>query len=163
MANIKTLIFLRPFTVRNPTLEKQTAFLERELVNKTECAELGEIYSTGMLQGEKLHEFIKQKIADNSPEWIIAEGESATAAIAFTGVKKILINPRVTEQTIEKCKCVYEDFDYNHTTGFFSESYESDYERFHAISDNVLLKLGYDELTLFFLKELIEEYLEGAE
>lgn len=43
----QTLIFLKPFSIKNPTLDEQNDFMMTEIVNEVECAGLGRIYNNG--------------------------------------------------------------------------------------------------------------------
>ena len=87
----QTLIFLKPFTIKNPTLDEQNEFILLEIVNEVECAQLGTIYNNDKLYGKGLYEFINKEARRLKPEWIVAEGESATVALAIKKQKKILI------------------------------------------------------------------------
>lgn len=84
----KTLIFLKPFTLKNPTLDQQNAFMVRENVNEVECADLGRIYNNDDLYGKDIQEFIINKVEALRPEWIIAEDECATATLKMRHQKK---------------------------------------------------------------------------
>lgn len=84
----KTLIFLKPFTLKNPTLDQQDEFITRESVNMVECADLGKIYNNDDLYGKDISEFITKKVEEFRPEWIIAEDECATVALKEKGTSE---------------------------------------------------------------------------
>ncbi len=155
----KTLIFLKPFTVKNPTLDQQTAFLMRENVNEVECADLGKIYNNDALYGKDISEFITNKVEEIHPEWIIAEGECATAALRLKRQKKILLNPKVSADDLNNVPESARQF----TFGFFDDRHEQDYERFLAVYPHAALFPQDDNLTLFTIKEIVQEIIETEE
>lgn len=159
MKKEKVLIFLRPFSIKNPTLEEQNAFMGREIVNEVEYAELGEIYSNEVLYGKNLNEFIRKTVKKKHPEWIVAEGASATAAVGIRNQKKILINPKVCYEDLNSVS----GFDRQKTFAFFDGCHEQDYERFQSVYLNSALFPGDDNLSLFTIKEMVQSVIETEE
>lgn len=152
----KTLIFLQPFTIKNPTADQQTTFLIRENVNEVECADLGQIYTNEDFYGEDIQEFITKKVEELRPEWIIAEGECATIALGLKYQKKILINPTVSTDDLNNVPETARQY----TCGFFDDRHEQDYERFQAVYPNAAWFPEDDNLTLFTIKETLQEIIE---
>lgn len=42
---MNNLIFLKPFSIKNPTLDEQNDFMMTEVVTEVECADFGTIYN----------------------------------------------------------------------------------------------------------------------
>lgn len=152
----KTLIFLKPFTIKNPTRDQQNAFMMRENVNEVECADLGMIYSNKDLYDKDITEFISNKVKEIHPEWIIAEGECATAALKLKHQKKILLNPTVSTDDLNNVS----EIALQHTFGFFDDRHELDYERFQSVYSNAAWFPQDDDLMLFTIKEIVQEIIE---
>lgn len=155
----KTLIFLKPFTIKNPTLDEQNAFMMRETVNELECAGLGTIYNNDQLYGKNLSEFIVQEVKRLRHEWIVAEGQCATVAQTLKNQKKILINPQVSFDALNN---VPEHMRQN-TFGFFDDRHEQDYERFLTVYPHAAWFPQDDDLMLFTIKEAVQSITEGGE
>lgn len=155
----KTLIFLKPFTIKNPTLDEQNAFMMREIVNEVECADLGQIYNNEQLHGKDVAEVIREAVAEHHPEWIVAEGECATAALKLKNQKKVLLNPKVMFEDLNN---VPEHTSQN-TFGFFDDRHEPDYERFQSVYPHAAWFPQDDDLTLFTIKEVVQSIIETGE
>lgn len=151
------LIFLKPFTNKRPTLDQQNRFLAIELIIETECAHLGRIYNNAELHGKNLASFIPDNIHKASPEWVIADGECATVALAMHDQKKILINPKVTDQDLDSVP----DFALENTYAYFDLGHERDYERMQTVYPNAVLMGFFDggsnTISLFDIMEMVEE------
>lgn len=159
MKKTSTLIFLKPFTTRNPTLDEQNAFIGREIVNEVECACLGEIYTSEVLYGKDLDEFIHTTVKEKHPEWVVAEGACATVAIGIRHQKKILINPRVSFEDLNNVS----EFDRQNTFAFFDDRHEQNYERFQSVFPHSAWFPDDDNLTLFTIKETVQTIIETEE
>lgn len=155
----KTLIFLRPFTLKNPTLNQQNEFMLRENVNEVECANLGRIYNNDDLCGIDISEFITDKVEEFRPEWVIAEDECATVALKMRRQKKILLNPNVN---IEDLNNVAEHTRQN-TYGFFDDKHAQDYERFLSVYPHAALFPEDNSLTQFTIKEIVQNIIDTEE
>lgn len=57
------LVFLRPFTIENPTLEQQNSFMFCEIINEMECGIKGKFYTNDVLYGKDLEAFIREEVA----------------------------------------------------------------------------------------------------
>lgn len=159
MKKAKTLIFLRPFTIKNPTLDEQNAFMGREIVNEMECADLGEIYSNEVLYGKDLNEFIRDTVKAKHPKWIVAEGKSASVALGIRNQKKVVINPKVSYDDLNNVS----EFDRQHTYAFFDDLHEQDYERFQTVYPHAAWFPEDDDLILFTIKETVQSIIETEE
>lgn len=155
----KNLVFLKPFTIKNPTIDEQNAFMMRENINEVECAHLGKIYNNDELYGKDIPEFITQKVNELRPEWIIAEGECATAALKLKRYKKILLNPKISTNDLNNVPESTRQF----TFGFFDTGHEQDYERFLSVYPHAAWFAEDDNLTLFTIKETVQEIIETEE
>lgn len=65
----QALIFLKPFSIKNPTLDEQNDFMMTEVVTEVECANLGKIYNNDVLHGKDLAAFIPEEIKVHNPQW----------------------------------------------------------------------------------------------
>lgn len=157
--NRKTLIFLKPFSIKNPTLDEQNAFMMRETVNEVECADLGTIYNSDQLYGKDLSEFIMQEVKRLKPEWIVAEGQCATVTLTLKNQKKILINPKVSFEALNDVP----EHTRQNTFGFFDDRHEHDYERFQSVYPHAAWFPQDDDLTLFTIKEAVQSIIETGE
>lgn len=153
----KALVFLKPFTIMNPTLDEQNAFMLREIVNEVECADLGRIYTNEQLYGHDIAAFINQKINHHHPEWVVAEGECATAAFHIRRQKKILINPKVTFDDLNNVS----EHTRQNTFGFFDDRHEQDYNRFQSVYPHAGWFPQTSGLTLFTIKDVVQSIMEG--
>lgn len=159
MKKKKVLIFLRPFTIKNPTLDEQNAFMCREIVNEVECADMGIIYSNEVLHCKDLNKFIRYTVKEKQPEWIVAEDASATVAFGIRHQKKILINPKVCFDDLNN----FSEYERRSTFAFFDESHEQDYERFQSVYPNAAWFLNYSDLTLSTIKGMVNTIIETEE
>lgn len=155
----KTLIFLKPFTIKNPTLDEQNAFMMREIVNEMECANLGKVYTNEHLHGKNIAEFINHTTAEYRPEWVVAEGECATAALKLKNQKKVLLNPKITFNDLNNIS----EHTRHSTFGFFDDRHEQDYERFQSVYPHAAWFPQDDDLTLFTIKEAVQSIIETGE
>lgn len=153
----KTLIFLKPFSIKNPTLDEQNDFMTTEIVNEVECDNLGKIYNNDMLHGRNLAAFIPEQIKENNPQWLIAVGECATVALNTRNQKKVVLNPKVGFEHLNNVSV----FDRENTYGFFDDRHEQDYERFQSVFPHVAWFPQDNNLNLFTIKEMVEEIING--
>ena len=119
----QALVFLKPFSIKNPTLDEQNNFMMTEIVNEVECANLGKIYNNDMLHGRDLATFIPEQIRENKPQWVVAVSQCATIALNIRNQKKVLLNPKVSYDHLNNVS----EFDREHTYGFFDDRHEQDY------------------------------------
>ena len=155
----KTLIFLKPFTLKNPTLDQQNEFILRENVNEVECESLGRIYTNDDLYGQDIQAFIVKNVEELRPEWIIAENECATVALKMKHQKKILLNPKVNFEDLNNVS----EPNRQNTFAFFDYKHEQDYERFLSVYPHAALFPEDNNLALFTIKEIVQEIIETEE
>ena len=153
----QALVFLKPFSIKNPTLDEQNNFMMTEIVNEVECANLGKIYNNDMLHGRDLATFIPEQIRENRPQWVVAVSQCATIALNIRNQKKVLLNPKVSYDHLNNVS----EFDREHTYGFFDDRHEQDYERFQTVCPHAAWFPQDDDLTLFTIKEIVEEIING--
>ena len=151
MEKYKTLVFLRPFTLKNPTLDQQNDFMIREIVNELECNIAGKFYTNDDLYGKDINIFIRAEIEKYKPEWVVAENESATVVLCLRNQKKILINPSVTYEDLNNVS----EFSRENTWGFFDQDHEGDYERFTTVFPNVAFFPRQYDISLYTVKDFI--------
>lgn len=128
-----------------------------EMIVQEECADLGKIYFSKDLEGKNIQEFIKNEVSNFKPDWVIAVGKSATAALTLKNQRKILLNPKVAKTDL--CKGV-SDFEKENTYIIIEEENDYYYER---------VKSTYPESYFFYCpdpnhnigmyKELIEDII----
>lgn len=156
---MKTLIFLKTFNIKNPTLYEQNDFMMREVVTEVECRDLGKIYNNDALHGKDLVKFIPEAVARERPDWIVAEGQCATVALSLKRQKKVLLNPKVTFDDLNNIP----EHTRQNTFGFFDDRHEQDYERFQSVYPHAAWFPQDDDLTLFTIKEAVESIIETGE
>ena len=154
---MNNLIFLKPFSIKNPTLDEQNDFMMTEVVTEVECANLGKIYNNDMLYGKDLAVFIPEEVKEHTPQWIVAVGQCATVALNLRNQKKVLLNPKVSYDHLNNVS----EFDREHTFGFFDDRHEQDYERFQTVFPHAAWFPQNDSLNLFTIKEMVEEIING--
>lgn len=155
--NKQVLIFLKPFSIKNPTLDEQNAFMMTEVINEVECASLGEIYNNSSLYGKDIAKFIPSEVKNKRPEWVIAVDQCATVALSIRHQKRVLINPSVSFDHLNNVS----SYDRENTYGFFDKNHEKDYERFQSVFPNVAWFINHEDLTLFTIKEMVQEIING--
>lgn len=154
---MNNLVFLKPFAIKNPTLDEQNAFMMTEIVNEVECANLGKIYNNDILHGQDLATFIPDQVRENNHQWVVAVGQCATVALDIRNQKKVLLNPKVSYDHLNNVS----EFDRENTYGFFDDRHEQDYERFQTVFPHASWFPQDDDLTLFTIKEMLEEIING--
>ncbi len=153
------LVFLRPFTIENPTLEQQNSFMFCEIINEIECGIKGKFYTNDVLYGKDLEVFIREEVAKFNPEWVVAENESATATLKLKRRKKILINPAVSFDDLNNIPEYYRQ----NTWGFFDRDHEKDYERFNTVYPHAAFFPCERDISIYAVKDVITTILECPE
>lgn len=145
----KTLIFLNPFTIENPTLEQQTDFLYEDLMASSALGKLGKMYDYKELPKtkEELRAFIEGKIMEEKPQWVVATDLSASVLAGIKIPNRILVNPAITFDDLNNVP----EHGSQTTHGFFDQSHEVDYERFCSVYPSAMLSLApemdYERIT----------------
>lgn len=155
----KTLIFLRPFDIENPTPDEQLDFIMQEAFTFVEYDKLGNVYNNAVLYGKDLRELMAQQIKELHPEWIVAEGKCASVAMSFRRQKRILINPRVTFNDLNNVS----EFTRKNTFGFFDKGHEKEYERFQTVYPNAIFYPTNKSISLLSVKDLVDPILDDPE
>lgn len=156
---MKTVIFLKPFNTKSPSCDEQNDFMTREIVNEAECKDLGIIYNNATLYGKDIAKFIKEEIAKERPDWIVAEEQCATVVLKMKRQKKVLLNPKVSLNDLNNVS----EHSRQNTYGFFDAHHELDYERFQSVYPHSAWFPEDNDLTLFTIKEMVESIIEGEE
>ena len=99
MKKINVLIFLQLFNLATPTPEDQMNFILCDTFCFGEYSEMGKVYDNASLYNKDLTEFIPAEIKRLKPNWIVAEGDSATVVLRLKRQKKVLINPRALKKS----------------------------------------------------------------
>lgn len=154
---MKTLIFLKPFNIKSPTRDEQNDFISREIVNEVECEDLGIIYNNASLYGKDIAQFIKNKITKERPDWIVAEDQCATIALAMKRQKKVLLNPEVSFNDLNNVS----EHSRQNTYGIFDAYHEQDYERFLSVYPHAVWFPEDKDLALFTIKGFVASIIKG--
>ena len=101
--------------------------------------------------------FIPQEVSAKHPDWDIAVGMCTTVALGIRRQMEVLLNPKVCYEHLNDVI----DFDRENTYGFFDDIYEPDYERFQSVFPHARWFPQDDNLTLFTIKEVVEEIING--
>ncbi len=154
--NEKVLFFLRPFTLKNPTTDQQTAFILQQTTTAVECSEIGPTFGNDDLFGHDIMEFISEKVKLYQPDCIVAENECASASLKLRKQKKILLNPTVTTEDLNNVT----DFSRQITIAFFDNLHWDDYERFLTAYPHGALNPEDDDLQLLNIGGFIKNILK---
>lgn len=154
---MNNLIFLKPFSIKQPTLDEQNAFMISEIINEVECAGLGKIYNSDILHDKNLAAFIPEQVKKYKPQWVIAISECATIALGIRNPKKVLLNPKVSYDHLNNVS----EFDRAHTFGFFDNRHEKDYDRFQTVFPRAAWLTQNENLNLSTIKEIVKEIING--
>ncbi|MDE6298067.1 MAG: hypothetical protein K2M10_00275, partial [Muribaculaceae bacterium] len=149
----RNLIFLKPFSIKNPNLDEQNDFMMTEIVTEVECSKLGRIYNNSSLYGKDLSAFIQEEVEAHNPQWVVGVGQCATIVLNIHNQKKVVLNPKVSYDHLNNVS----EFDREHTFGFFDDLHEKDYRRFLTVFPHAVWFPQSDNLNLFTIKEIVEE------
>ena len=128
----KVLIFL-PFTdQKNFREDEHPDFVITQLSISAILQQMGKVFNYQDIPARNIKEFIKTKIGVFRPDWIIAEGNSATALLELKLPNSILINPKVNADIIKEVPKEVRDSSF----GFFGKDFEKDYEIFQSVYPN---------------------------
>ena len=152
----RTLIFLRKFNIKNPTLDEQNAFMMTEIMDEVECKDLGTFITNEVLYDKDLITFIPETVKSENPEWVIAVEDSATIVLRLKRQKKILINPKVSFDDLNNVP----EFARQYTYGFFDQNHEEDYNRFQSVYPNSAWYLNLKNMSLFDIKDIAKGIIE---
>ena len=147
----KVLIFL-PFSSQKNVAEKGQPDLEMtRLSTSCELQEIGEVYIYKDIQGNNVKEFIQKKIEELGPDWVVAEGNGATALLELKFPNSIMINPKVDYGSLGEVTKEVKD----NSFGYFGMHFEKDYELFQSVYPNSAWYPAA-EISVLSLKSTIE-------
>lgn len=151
----RVLIFLKPFSIKNPTIDEQNSYLISLWADKAAMGKIGDFVDVNALQKLNYEKEVRRVVAEQKPYWIIAAEESATACLNLYCQRKILINPTVTFNDLNHVP----EYAHRYTFGFFDTSpgKEKSYELFQTVYPNSTLYLGISELRFADIKNIIHE------
>ena len=152
----KTLVFLNPFIIENPTREQQTEFLYENMMASSALGKLGEVFDYKELPKteEALKAFIEGKINEEIPQWVVATDLSATILAGIKITNRILINPTISFDDLN----IVPELARQTTHGFFDQSHEADYERVCSVYPSAMLSLS-PEMDYDRIAPIIEEII----
>ena len=154
----KILIFL-PFDEQKNFRENDHHDLGiTQLSTSVILQEIGKVYNYQDIPEENVKEFIKKKIEEFRPDWIIAEGNSATAVMELKSPNSILINPKVKPEVLFGITKEVKDT----TFGYFGMDFEKDYEIFQSVYPNSAWYPA-SKISILSLKSMIETIINSDE
>ena len=122
----KVLIFLPFADQKNFREDEHPDFVITQLSTSAMLQDLGRVYNYQVIQRKNVKEFIQKQVEEFKPDWVIAEGNSATALMELKSPNSILINPRVNADLINEVPKEVRDSSF----GYFGKDFEKDYEIF---------------------------------
>lgn len=134
-------------------MDDQNSCMISSLIDEIEMKEVGNFVEVTTLQESDYARVIRRIVTKQKPDWVIASGESATACINLYGQNKILINPIVTFNDLNKVS----EYARQQTYGFFgaSQKPEKNYELFQTVYPNAAWYFNTSTLRLVDIKEII--------
>lgn len=127
--NRKVLIFLSTFNKKDASMEEKNDFIIGQTFISVECAELGTIFDYTQIPPDDVVGFIKKKIKEFKPQWVVGEGTSASALMKMKVPGRVLVNPTVGFDDLNNVP----DHVRQTTYGFFDNDHEEDYNRFQSV------------------------------
>ena len=154
----KVFIFLPFGDQKNFRGDEHPDFVITQLSTSAMLQDLGRVYNYQDIPGKTINKFIKDKIEEYRPDWIIAEGNSATALLELKLPNSILINPKVNADKIKEVPKEVRDSSF----GYFGKDFEKDYERFQSVYPN---SAWYPEtsIDLLDMKSMISTIINSDE
>lgn len=146
------LIFLDYWDNDNPTRSAQMGFMFAQWDNEEEAQEIGTVYSNVFFYQKNPTEAVKEEIDRLHPQWVIGLENSATLIMPYRKLKRILINPTISETDLAGVSAET----ITNTYAFFSSAYEADYERYSKVYQNAAYYPGSRLLAIGELIPLIK-------
>ena len=154
----KVLIFLPFADQKNFREDEHPDFVITQLSTSAVMDDMGKVYNYQTIPRKNVKEFIRKKVDEFGPDWIIAEGNSATAILELKLPNSILINPKVTAESLlnvsEKVR--------ENSFGYFGMDHEKDYELFRSVFPNVGW-YPHTEIHILRLKSTLEAIISSDE
>lgn len=142
------LIFLDYWDNDSPTRDAQLGFQFAQLDNEADASELGEVYTNDFFYQKNPAEAVRQEIEQRHPRWVIGLENSATLLMPYRNLKRILINPTISEADLEGITAET----IANTYAFFSSAYQADYERYSTAYQNVAY---YPATRILFVDDVL--------
>ena len=128
----KVLIFLPFADQKNFREDEHPDFVITQLSTSAVMDDMGKVYNYHSIPRINVKEFIRKKVEELGPDWIIAEGNSATALLELKLPNSILINPKVTAESLLNVSEEVRETSF----GYFDMNHEKDYELFQSVFPN---------------------------
>ena len=152
----KVLIFLPFADQKNFREDEHPDFVITQLSTSAVMDDMGKVYNYQTIPRKNVKEFIRKKVEEFGPDWIIAEGNSATALLELALPNSILINPNVkTEALLNVSEEVKES-----SFGYFDMNHEKDYELFQSVYPNTAW-YPFTKINILSLKSIIETIINS--
>ena len=116
----KVLILLPYADQKNFREDEHSDFLITQLSISDMLREMGKVYNYQDLPRKNIKEFIQKKIDEFKPDWIVAEGNSATVLLELKLPNSILINPKIKTDLINEVPKEVRDSSF----GYFGMDFE---------------------------------------
>ena len=152
----KVLIFLPFADQKNFREDGHPDFMRTQLSISAILQEMGKVFNFQDIPSRNIKEFIKTKIEEFRPDWIIAEGNSATALLELKLPNSILINPKVNADIIKEVPKEVRDSSF----GYFGKDFEKDYEIFQSVYPNSAWYPAA-KISILSLKSMIETIINN--
>ena len=155
----KKVLILLPFAdQKNFREDEHSDFVITQLSTSVMLQDLGKVYNYQDIPGKNVKEFIQKKIEELCPDWIIGEGNSATALLELKLPNSILINPKVNADLINEVPKEVRDSSF----GYFGKDFEKDYEIFQSVYPNSAWYPAA-KISIWSLKSMIETIINSDE
>ena len=147
----KVLIFLPFADQKNFREDEHPDFVITQLSISAILQEMGKVYNYQDIPRKNVKDFIQRIIDEFMPDWIIAEGNSATVLLELKLPDSILINPKVNADLIKEVSKEVRDSSF----GYFGKDFEKDYEIFQSVYPNSAWYPAA-KISILSLKSMIE-------
>ena len=154
----KVLIFLPFADQKNFREDEHPDFMRTQLSISAILQEMGEVFNFQDIPGKNAKEFIQKKIEELCPDWIIAEGNSATVLLELKLPNSILINLKVNADIIKEVPKEVKDSSF----GYFGNDFEKDYEIFQSVYPNSAWYPAA-KISILSLKSMVETIINSDE
>lgn len=142
------LIFLDYWDNDSPTRDAQLGFQFAQMDNEADASELGEVYTNEFFYQKNPAEAVREEIERRHPQWVIGLENSATLLMPYRHLKRILINPTISDGDLDGATAET----VVNTYAFFSSAYEADYERYTTVYQNAAY---YPATRILFIDDVL--------
>ena len=154
----KVLILLPYADQKNFREDEHSDFGITQLSTSVTLQELGKVYNYQDIPVKNVKQFILKKIEEFKPDWVVAEGNTATALMELKLQNSILINPKVDADLIKEVPKEVRDSSY----GYFGMDHEKDYELFQSVYPNSAWYPA-TKISILSLNSMIETIINSDE